>query len=144
MKVENLCIFYASKYHLSVVLLEYLKNKNTKKYTVNTFLENEIKDEINILKQKYKINIYSANEINFENTIDIKNKKIDASENMIFIIEGNYSYIKEANKYLKEKIENYEYENVKIINCFSFEDQKNFMEKILLENDKIFSDLKNK
>ena len=56
---------------------------------------------------------------------------------MIFIIEGNYSYIKEANKYLKEKIENYEYENVKIINCFSFEDQKNFMEKILLENDKI-------
>ena len=132
-----MCIFYASKYHLSVVLLEYLKNKNTKKYTVNTFLENEIKDEINILKQKYKINIYSANEINFENTIDIKNKKIDASENMIFIIEGNYSYIKEANKYLKEKIENYEYENVKIINCFSFEDQKNFMEKILLENDKI-------
>ena len=96
-----------------------------------------MKDEINILKQKYKINIYSANEINFENTIDIKNKKIDASENMIFIIEGNYSYIKEANKYLKEKIENYEYENVKIINCFSFEDQKNFMEKILLENDKI-------
>ena len=62
--MEKSCIFYASKYHLTLIILEYLKNKNTEKYTVNTFLENEIENEVKILKEKYKIKTYSANKRN--------------------------------------------------------------------------------
>jgi len=81
--MENLCIFYASKYHLSLVLLEYLKNKNTEKYTVQTFLQNKITDEIKTLMDKYEIKIKSTNEVNFGRTEDIKNKKIELRSNMI-------------------------------------------------------------
>ena len=34
MKVEKLCNFYASKYHLSMIILEYLKEKSVKKSKV--------------------------------------------------------------------------------------------------------------
>ena len=37
MKEERLCVFYSSNYHLSLILLEYLKNEENKKYNTITF-----------------------------------------------------------------------------------------------------------
>jgi len=135
--MENLCIFYASKYHLSVVLLEYLKNKNTEKYTVQTFLQNKITDEIKTLMDKYEIKIKSTNEVNFGRTEDIKNKKIELRSNMIFIIEGDSKYMKESQNYIKELIKNQKIENVKIINCYDFENQIEKMTDEIKNNSKI-------
>ena len=132
--MEKSCIFYASKYHLTLIILEYLKNKNTEKYTVNTFLENGIENEVKILKEKYKIKTYSANNISFKETKEINKKKIDNTSNMIFIIEGNLDYIKEANDYIKNNIQS---KKIKIINCFDFNKNRNYLEKILKENEKI-------
>ncbi len=137
MEIENLCNFYASKYHLSIILLEYLNSKNTKKSTVITFLQNGIEEEINILKEKYKFNINSANEANFEDTKVIKNKKIEKSKDIIFIIDGDVKYMKEANSYIKKEISKLNIRTIKIINCFDFEKQQIFMEEILNCNDKI-------
>lgn len=134
--MENLCIFYASKYHLSIVILEYLKNRNTEKYTVNTFLQNSIEDEIKILKQKYKIKINQTDETNFKNTNEILNKKIKSDSKMIFIVEGNLDYMKEANDYIKNSINDKDNSEVTIINCYDFNIQKQFMEQILKGNDR--------
>lgn len=134
--MEKLCIFYASKYHLSLILLEYLKNKNTKKYTVNTFLENEIKDEISLLKEKYEIKINSVNPINFENTKEIYKKKIEKTKDMIFIVEGDLNYIKEANRYIKQETKNNDPDSIKIINCFDFFKQHEYFDLIKGSNDK--------
>ena len=133
--MEKSCIFYASKYHLSLILLEYLKDSDTKKYTVSTFFENEIKDEINLLSSKYKIEI--PNEINFDNTKEIAKQKIKPNENMIFIIEGEKNYMKEANEYIKKTINKQNFNSVKIVNCFNYEQQRENIESILEENDKI-------
>ena len=54
MKEERLCVFYSSNYHLSLILLEYLKNEENKKYNTITFLENGIDDEIKILRERYQ------------------------------------------------------------------------------------------
>lgn len=132
--MEKSCIFYASKYHLTLIILEYLKNKNTERYTVNTFLENGIENEIKILKEKYKIKTYSANKISFKETKEIDKKKIENNSNMIFIIEGNLDYIKEANDYIKNNVQS---KKIKIINCFDFNKNRNYLEKILKENEKI-------
>lgn len=137
MKVEKLCIFYASKYHLSLILLEYLKKEENKKYTVNTYLEEEIEDEINILKEKYKINIYSQNEIDFKKTKDIEKDKKELSNNMIFIIEGKNSYIKEVNEYLRNAFRKNEYDNIKLVYCFNFQSENNIMKNNLIKYDKI-------
>ena len=92
--MEKSCIFYASKYHLSLILLEYLKNKNTKQYTVNTFLENGIEEEIKKLKKKYNIISNDIYEINFKKTKTILDKTIELNTNTIFIVGGDNNYIK--------------------------------------------------
>lgn len=135
--MENLCILYASKYHLSLIILEYLKNRNTKKYTINTFLQNPIQDEINVLEQKYKLKYNAANEIDFRETQTINKKEIQKSKNMIFIIEGNLKYIKEVNNYIKEKTNNELYEDVKIINCFDFCKEIKSVDRIVKRHDRI-------
>lgn len=135
MKVEKLCNFYASKYHLSIILLEYLKEKKSKKYNVITFLQDQIKDELDVLRDKYKYDIDLTKDIDFKATKDIYRKEINPSKNMIFIIEGNLNYIKEANEYIDSILE--KSTNVKIVNCYNFSHQKQYMRDIIAKNDKI-------
>ncbi len=135
MKVERLCNFYACKYHLSIILLEYFKWKNSKKYKVITFLQDELEDEINVLIEKYRYNIEETKDINFKKTKDIYDNEFEKSKNMIFIVEGTMDYISNANEFILDMLE--KNSNVKIINCYNFAKQKKFMPDIIKESDKI-------
>ena len=120
MKIERLCNFYASKYHLSMILLEYLKEN--KKMKVTTFFQDEIEDEIQILINKYKYNIYNIEEIDFKITKNIYDKEINLEKNNIFIVEGDLNYINDANEYILNNLK--KMTNAKIINCYNFSHQK--------------------
>ena len=135
MKVEKLCNFYASKYHLSIILLEYLKEKRLKKYNVISFLQEELEDEINLLSQKYKYDMELIKDINFKVTKDVYEKELKEIKNTIFIVQGNLQYIKEANEYILDSLKNNV--NVKIINCYNFSHQKFYMRDIIAKSDKI-------
>ena len=135
MKVEKLCNFYASKYHLSIILLEYLKEKNAKKSKVTTFMQDEIEDELNVLIDKYKYNIDNTKDINFKVTKDILKKEINLAKKNIFIVQGNLDYIREANEYILENLQ--KNTNAKIINCYNFAYQKLYMKDIISKSDKI-------
>lgn len=135
MKKEKLCVFYASNYHLSLILLEYLKNKEANKYSITTFLQNNISDEVNMVRRRYQDKFDKiSTKIEFN-----ENKKIDNTDikdNSIIIIEGDIKYIKKVKKYLEGRMKN-KVNNVKIVSCFNFEEQKEYMDKILKDNDKI-------
>ncbi len=133
MKIERLCNFYASKYHLSMILLEYLKEN--KKMKVTTFFQDEIEDEIQILINKYKYNIYNIEEIDFKITKNIYDKEINLEKNNIFIVEGDLNYINDANEYILNNLK--KMTNAKIINCYNFSHQKLYMKEIINKNDKI-------
>ena len=135
MKVEKLCNFYASKYHLSIILLEYLKEKKTKKYNVISFLQEELEDEINVLVQKYKYDEELIKDIDFKVTKDIYRKELKELKNTIFIVQGNLQYIKEVNEYILDSLENNMH--IKIINCYNFSHQKLYMRDIIAKSDKI-------
>lgn len=115
-RTEKLCVLYASKIHLSIILLEHiLKNQE---YEVITFLQNGLKKEINSitnLTDKY-------------NTI--KNTKIDNeinnnSEKLMFIIEGDDNYIKRSNRKIETMInENEKIKSVQIIVCSSYSNDR--------------------
>lgn len=115
-RTEKLCVLYASKIHLSIILLEHiLKNQE---YEVITFLQNGLKKEINSitnLTDKY-------------NTI--KNTKIDNeinnnSEKLMFIIEGDDNYIKSSNRKIETMInENEKIKSVQIIVCSSYSNDR--------------------
>ncbi len=134
MKIENLCNFYASKYHLSMILLEYLKRNHTKKTQIITFMQEDIKKEIEDLNVKYKYNI-DLNKTNFEVINDIYEIEPNITKDMIFIVQGNLHYMDEANEYINDLVG--KKSNVKIINCYDFEKQKKVMKELINKNDKI-------
>ena len=136
--MEKACIFYASKNHLSMILLNMLNNKDVKKYTVITFLEESIKNEIDILKNKYNIKINSKNKIEFTKTKRVEDRKLNTLDNSIIIIEGKNNYIKEVNDYLEKNISDSN-KNIKIINCYDYNSKKEIINTIIKENNKMFS-----
>ena len=121
MKIENVCNFYASKYHLSVVLYEFLR-KNTRKEII-TFFEDGINEEMKMVELRTKHHI--------------KNTYINQSRNLVFILKGSNLYLKEANSYIKEELKYMKNVKAKIINCYDFEQQRNFMKDIIKGSDKI-------
>ena len=135
MKVEKLCNFYASKYHLSMILLEYLKEKNQKNSNVYTFFQDEVEDEINVLINKYQYNIKNLKDIVFRVTKNIYNKELKIQKNNLFIVQGNLDYINETNNYILKNLS--KNTNAKIINCYNFMYQKLYMKDIIEKSDKI-------
>lgn len=133
MKVENICNFYASKYHLSVVLFEYLRKNNKKK--VITFFEEGINEEIEVLENRKKQKI--KNEINFSSNNNIEETEIREGKNIIFLLRGSDNYLRKANSYIKEELRTMKNSKAKIVNCYDFEQQRNFMKDIMKGSDKI-------
>ena len=88
-----------------------------------------------MLRKKYKYDINLIKDIDFKPTKDIYEKEIKQLKNTIFIVEGNLAYIEEANEYILDFLENNS--NVKIINCYNFMHQKQFMRDIISKSDKI-------
>ena len=136
MKVERLFNFYSSKFHLGLIILKYLQNK-TKKITVITFIEDGLYDEIKMLNEKYKFNINEEQELNFKETKDIYTKEIKPKSNIIIVVDGNQNYIDEVNEYINVSIKDFKFSNIKIINCFNFNNQKFVMNNTLKKYDKI-------
>ncbi len=133
MKIENICNFYASKYHLSVVLYEYVRKNNRKE--IITFFEDGIEEEMKIIEKRAKHAI--KHKINFGSNKDIENTLINENKNLIFILRGSNLYLKEANTYIKEELKTMKNVKAKIINCYDFEQQRTFMKEIIKGSDKI-------
>ena len=133
MKIENVCNFYASKYHLSVVLYEYLR-KNSRKEVI-TFFEDGINDEMKMVENRANHNL--KNKVNFNSNNNIHDTYIKQAKNIIFILRGSNLYLREANSYIKEELKYMKNVKAKIINCYDFEQQRNFMKDIIKGSDKI-------
>ena len=133
MKIENVCNFYASKYHLSVVLYEYLRKSSRKE--IITFFEDGIEEEMKIIEKRAKHTI--KHKVNFGSNKDIENTLINENKNLVFILRGSNLYLKEANSYIKEELKTMKNVRAKIINCYDFEQQRTFMKEIVKGSDKI-------
>lgn len=133
MKIENVCNFYASKYHLSVVLYEYLR-KNSRKEVI-TFFEDGINDEMKMVENRANHNL--KNKVNFNSNNNIHDTYIKQAKNIIFILRGSNLYLREANSYIKEELKYMKNGKAKIVNCYDFDQQRNFMKDIIKGSDKI-------
>lgn len=122
MKVENLCICYASNYHLGIIIGEYLKKNSAKENSIITYFEEGIENEINTLIKNYKME--QLLNLNFEKTIinNIINDEI--KNNDTIILKGSTNYIKKIKELINKKTENME-GKIRIITCIDFENQIN-------------------
>ena len=113
--IQNLCCFYASDWHLTVMLLPYICKKINEDSSIYMKCENDIKQKLEILLNKLSVkNEKRIMSMSWNNTV---NEDETDSKEKIYIISGSEEFIENKNKEIEEYYQNKD-ENIKIINCY--------------------------
>ena len=128
--IQKSCCFYASDWHLTVMLLQYINNKVQENCSIYMKCENNIEEKMNILLNKLTLkNKKNIMNINWGNLVAEDN--IDDNEK-IYIVSGSDKYIKNINNLIEQCYDKKNY-NIKIINCYEVRDNED-LGKIISEN----------
>ena len=139
---ERICSFYASDFHLEMIILPYINKKLEQDTKVVIITENNLKESVNLLISK--INLEETRkrkllELNWENNYtekieELYNKEIN--KEVCVIVNGEESFIEEINRKLEIiKDDN----NINIVNCYKIEDIQNHMEEIIAKHQKVLN-----
>lgn len=136
-KENNLCTFYASDYHLEMIMLPYINNNLKENKNIYVFTQNNLEETIHTLVDN--VNLKEEMKDKILNNIDWKNNDIekytklikDKNETIIFV-KGNENYIEKVNTNLDE-IKNYK--QFEIVDCYDLNEINTDM-KILANNHK--------
>ena len=101
---KNACAFYASDYHMEMIMLPYINENFKNKKNVYVFTQNNLEETIKHLVKNVNINKDIKEKvlnINWKNEDESKYKTLieDKSESIIFV-KGNENYIEKINKNL--------------------------------------------
>lgn len=131
--IEKICCFYASDWHLAVMLLPYINKRIEEENKVYVKFENSIEDKVLALLNKLEIkNKEIIRNINWNEGVQ-EDEFCDCDKEKIYIVSGSEEYITKKNA----SIENYyssKDEKVKIINCYEIEEGKD-LKDIIEKND---------
>ncbi len=133
--IEKTCGFYVSDFHLEMILIPYINEKIEKNEEVEIVSEKDLRETVNTLMSKMNIN-----ENNKKKILGLKwdkSQETVVKENMIVV--GTKSYLKEINEEIEEK----GIDNIKVVNCFDFEEVKGDMGNIIKQHDKSLNTLGN-
>ena len=138
-RIEKTCSFYASDYHLEMIMIPYINKKIQENSKVVIITQRNLKDSIkevmsrvNLqqIKKQEILNITWSNNGNDEKLEEIQ--KINNDEKLVVFIIGDLEYIKKNNKKVKENIKN---NQIKIVDCYSLEEiQENIVEIVSEHN----------
>ena len=128
--IKKVCCFYASDWHLTVMLLPYINKNIEEKNKIYMKFENSIEDNMKILLDKLEL----KNEENIRNINWSQNVQEDeyCDNEKIYIISGSEEYIREKNESIEQYYSEKE-DKVKIINCYQVIDEKDF-KNVIKEN----------
>lgn len=120
---KNACAFYASDYHMEMIMLPYINENFKKNKNVYIFTQNNLEETINHLVKNVNINQNIKDKvlnINWKNEDENKYKTLIEDKNEVVIfVKGNENYIEKVNKNLNQ-IKSYK--NIEIIDCYSLEE----------------------
>lgn len=129
---EKICSFYASDYHLEMIMIPYINKKIDEQVKVEIITEKELDEtakeviaRINI-PEKRKKEILKIDWNN--NKIEKVRKNEKKREKVIFVI-GKQNYIKNINRELDKILE--KNMKLKVVNCYSLEDIQDNMAEIV-------------
>ena len=116
---KNTCAFYASDYHLEMIILPYINEYLKENKNIYIFTQNNLEETIKTLVGK--VNLKDETKQNILN-IDWKNedknkynKLITEDKKSLIFIKGNEEYIEKTNKNLKQIKE---FKNIEIVDCY--------------------------
>ncbi|MBR0351456.1 MAG: hypothetical protein IJH76_06550 [Clostridia bacterium] len=136
---ENSCVFFASDYHLEMIMLPYINKKFNENKNVYVFTENNLEQTINTLIEKVNIDNNIKNRvlnINWKDEDENKYKELINKNNAVVFIKGNENYINKVNKNIQQIKQ---INNLEIIDCYNLEEIGNKMPKIITEHSNIIT-----
>ena len=115
---EKSCVIYTSDFHLEMIILPYISKKLENKENIIIMTEEDIKDTVEIVLSKININEDKKNDI----------LKLDWKNN-------NINKLKQIEQNTKQK------SNLKIINCYQFEEISGKIPQIISKYNNILNTL---
>ena len=122
-KMDKLCCFYVSDFHLEMILLPYINKKLDESIIIET--EKDLRDSVKTVISKMNLSNESKEKILKLGWNSREKQKIEDKSNVIVI--GTKKYIDDVN----EKIKQEDIKDVTIIDCYDFEQTKEKMEYII-------------
>ncbi len=129
-EIKKYCSFYMSDFHLEMILVPYINQHFHENENVIISTQKNLKDSVNILMSKMNLNQKDKErilELNWNN-----NQINNIEENANVIIVGNKEFINNEN----QKLENMKTKDVKVIDCYDFEEVKDDINNIVKGYDK--------
>lgn len=139
---ERTCAIYASDYHFEMITLPYIEENLEKNKKIIVLTENDLEDTVKVLisrltlddnKKKKLLEIdWNNNDLNKLQQIT---KEQEESDDTIILIKGKKSYIQKIN----EQINNLEYSNLKIIDCYDINEVSGDFQSIINSYDNLLN-----
>ena len=138
---KKYCLFYASDFHLEMILLPYIKN-NIDDTHFTIFTEKNLDESLKILLSKTNLKFNEKEQMLKLGWNIKKDEKITSDElnNNTVIINGSKNYISNINK----KISMSKVKKVNIIDCYNIEEKDIDVERIKKQYDDILNTKKYK
>lgn len=147
-KLEKLCSFYVSEWHLATMLLPYINHQIDEDTKIITILENNIEE--NIKKLVEKLNLKNEKEIleirwtnvnskKYGDIEELLEKEICKTKDNIILINGCQDYIEKNNKNIEKWVKKSGEKKIKIINLFEVTEFNHNIMEILNAHDRILN-----
>ena len=147
-KLEKLCSFYVSEWHLATMLLPYINHQIDEDTKIITILENNIEE--NIKKLVEKLNLKNEKEIleirwtnvnskKYGDIEELLEKEICKTKDNIILINGCQDYIEKNNKNIEKWVNKSGEKKIKIINLFEVTEFNHNIMEILNAHDRILN-----
>lgn len=133
---QKLCSFYASDFHLEMIILPYINKKLEDEEEVVIITEENLKESVNILISKINLEEKRKTKLlnlNWENNYEEKIEQLYncSSRKVCVIVNGAESFINKIDKKLNKISDK---NDINIVNCFRIEDIQNHMQDIVLNH----------
>ena len=145
--VKKICSFYVNDWHLTVMLLPYIKQEVENQKRIITFMEQNLEDNVTILLSKLNLQEDIKKQIkaikwntntNLKYTEIEKTLKQGKGETTI-LVSGKKDYIEKVNKSLEKYGKNNKKQTIKIINCYEVSNFNKNIKEVLDSHDAILN-----
>lgn len=140
-ETKKICSFYASEFHLEMIILPYINKELEKNKKIYIITEENLRNSIEVLISKINLEENRKQKIL---DLDWNNNYIDKLENIIkksneeeytIIVNGREEFIKEVNKTIESK------NNINIVNCYKIEEIQDHMKDIVQNHSEVLNTL---
>lgn len=128
-KIEKICSFYVSDFHLEMILVPFINNKIDNNEDITIITQKNLRDTLEVLISKMNIKEETKEKIlklNWNKTEELKLKN-----NSNIIIIGTEEYIEDTNN----KIKAFNVNDIRVVDCYNFDEIKDKIEGLINEYD---------